>query len=60
MTIAAAESFFGLLKQERVNRRRYVTRAEARSDVFDYIERFYNRRKQREMEGARLQLTTLN
>ena len=57
---AAAESFFGLLKRERVNRRRYVTRAEARSDVFDYIERFYNRRKQSEMEGARLQLTTLN
>ena len=57
---AAAESFFGLLKRERVNRRRYVTRAEARSDVFDYIERFYNRRKQREMEGAKLQLNTLN
>ena len=42
---AVAESFFGLLKRERVNRRRYRTRAEARSDVFDYIERFYNRRR---------------
>ena len=30
---AAAESFFGLLKRERVNRRRYLTRAEARADV---------------------------
>ena len=40
-----AESFFGLLKRERVNRRRYRTRAEARSDIFDYIERFYNRRR---------------
>lgn len=40
---AVAESFFGLLKRERVNRRRYVTRAQARRDVFDYIERFYNR-----------------
>ena len=42
---AAAEGFFGLLKRERVNRRRYRSRAEARRDVFDYIERFYNRRR---------------
>jgi putative transposase len=27
---------------ERCNRRRYATRQEARADVFDYIERFYN------------------
>ena len=46
---AAAESFFGLLKRERVNRRRYVTRAEARADIFDYIERFYNQRKMRKL-----------
>ena len=46
---AAAESFFGLLKRERVNRRRYVNRAEARADVFDYIERFYNQRKKRKL-----------
>jgi len=39
---AAAESFSGLLKRERVNRRHYVTRSEARSDIFDYIEQFYN------------------
>lgn len=42
---AAMESWFGLLKRERVYRRRYRTRAEARADVFDYIERFYNRRR---------------
>jgi transposase InsO family protein len=42
---AAMESWFGLLKRERVNRRRYQTRREARRDVFDYIERFYNRRR---------------
>ena len=42
---AVAESFFGLLKRERVNRSRYWTRAEARADVFDYIERFYNRQR---------------
>jgi len=47
---AAAESFFGLLKRERVNRRRYATRADARADVFDYIERFYNQRKKRTLE----------
>ncbi|MGD9853314.1 MAG: IS3 family transposase, partial [Nitrospirales bacterium] len=39
---AVAESFFGLLKRERVHRRQYRTRAEARADVFDYIEGFYN------------------
>lgn len=42
---AVAESFFALLKRERVNRCRYRTRAEARSDIFDYIERFYNRQR---------------
>ncbi len=42
---AAVESWFGLLKRERVHRRHYRTRQEARQDVFDYIERFYNRRR---------------
>jgi putative transposase len=46
---AAAEGFFGMLKRERVNRRRYLTRAEARTDVFDYIERFYNPRIRRRL-----------
>ena len=40
---AVAESFFGLLKRERVNRVRYRTREEARADIFEYIEVFYNR-----------------
>lgn len=40
---AAMESFFASLKKERVYRRsRYRTRDEARADLFDYIERFYN------------------
>ena len=47
---AVAESFFGLLKRERVNRRQYRTRSEARADVFDYIERFQNPRKERKIE----------
>jgi transposase InsO family protein len=42
---AAVESFFGLLKRERVNRVRYRTRDQARADVFDYIEVFYNRKR---------------
>lgn len=47
---AACEGFFGMLKRERVNRRRYRTRAEARADIFDYIERFHNPRKRRLLE----------
>jgi putative transposase len=39
---AVAESFFQLLKRERIRRRIYSTREEARQDVFDYIEMFYN------------------
>ena len=42
---ACVESFFGLLKRERVNRVRYRTRDQARADVFDYIEVFYNRKR---------------
>jgi len=57
---AAAESFFGLLKRERVNRRIYATRAEARTDIFDYIERFYNQRKQRSLNNDNIHQTTLN
>ena len=39
---AVAESFFSALKKERIRRRIYPTRAAAASDVFDYIEMFYN------------------
>jgi putative transposase len=42
---AVAESFFGSLKRERVNRRNYKTVSEARADVFDYVEMFYNPRR---------------
>lgn len=54
---AAAESFFGLLKRERVYRRRYRTRSEARSDVFDYIECFHNPRRRRQLETRKVVLT---
>ena len=39
---AVAERFFQLLKRERIRRRVYATRDDARADVFNYIERFYN------------------
>ena len=42
---AVVESFFGLLKRERVNRVRYRNRDEARADIFEYIEVFYNRKR---------------
>ena len=39
---ACAESFFSLLKKECIRRRIYPTREIAKSDVFNYIELFYN------------------
>ena len=42
---AVAESFFGTLKKELVNRRRWATPIEVRAAVFDYIETYYNRRR---------------
>jgi putative transposase len=39
---AVVESFFQLLKRERIKRRTYLNREQARQDVFDYIEMFYN------------------
>jgi putative transposase len=48
---SAMESFFSSLKTERVSRRVYATRDEARADVFDYVERFYNRRRQHSTLG---------
>ncbi len=42
---AVVESFFALLKRERVRRRTYKTREEATADIFDYIECFYNRKR---------------
>ena len=42
---APMESFFGTLKKELVHHRKFRTRAEARRDIFDYIEVFYNRER---------------
>lgn len=40
---AAMESFWSTLKHELVYRRRFATREQARTAIFDYIEGFYNR-----------------
>jgi putative transposase len=42
---AVVESFFQLLKRERIRRRVYSDREQARRDVFNYIEMFYNPRR---------------
>lgn len=48
---AALESFFSSLKVERTNRQRYRSRDEARADIFDYIERFYNPKRRHSTLG---------
>ena len=48
---AAMESFFSSLKTERTARKVYRTRDEARADVFDYIERFYNPKRRHSTIG---------
>jgi len=48
---AAMESFFSSLKTERTERKTYRTRDEARADVFDYVERFYNPRRRHSTIG---------
>jgi putative transposase len=39
---AAMESFFSSLKTERIGQKVYRTRVQAKADVFDFIECFYN------------------
>ena len=42
---AVAESLFSTLKNELVHHSDFRTRDEARTAIFDYIERFYNRKR---------------
>jgi putative transposase len=42
---APMESFFHTLKVENVYHKKYETRREAKQDIFDYIEVFYNRQR---------------
>ena len=48
---AVAESFFQLLKRERIKHRIYPDRKTARADIFDYIEMFYNRQRKHGYNG---------
>ncbi|BEP96338.1 IS3-like element ISSod17 family transposase [Acidovorax sp. A79] len=48
---AVAESFFQLLKRERIRRQIYPTRDQARADVFNYIEMFYNPKRRHGTAG---------
>ena len=48
---AAMESFFSSLKTERIERKLYPTRNQAKADVFDYIERFYNPKRRHSTLG---------
>ena len=48
---AVVESFFSLLKRERIKPRTYWTSDDARSDVFDYFEVFYNLKRKHTNNG---------
>jgi len=49
---AVAESFFQLLKLERIRHQIYPTRQNARADVFHYIEMFYNSKRRHNTSGG--------
>jgi len=48
---SVAESFFATLKKELIYRRSWPEKAELRSEVFDYIEVFYNRQRRHKTLG---------
>jgi len=48
---AVAESFFHTLKVELIHDRNYKTRQEAKKDIFEYIEVFYNRQRRHSYLG---------
>ena len=48
---APVESFFGTLKRERVHHERYITREQARTSIFEFIEVFYNRQRRHSAVG---------
>ena len=51
------ERFFSSLKIERIRRKVYPTHDDARADVFDYIERFYNPRRRHSTIGYESPMT---
>jgi putative transposase len=49
---ALAESFSQLLKRERIRQKTYLSREDARQDVFNYIEMFYNPKRRHSVSGG--------
>ncbi len=50
---AVVEIFFQLLKRERIKKKIYPTRVAVRSDIFEYIEMFYNSKRRHDSIGQR-------
>lgn len=50
---ACVESFFGTLKRELIHHRQYRTREEAKQEIFEYLEVFYNRQRRHSTLGYR-------
>jgi transposase InsO family protein len=48
---ACVESFFGTLKRELIHPRQYRPREEARQEIFEYLEVFYNRQRRHSTLG---------
>jgi len=48
---AVAESFFATIKKELIHGRSWPTKAEPRTEVFEYIEIFFNRRRRHSTLG---------
>jgi putative transposase len=59
---AVAESFFATIKKELIHRRSWPTKAELRTEVFDYVEVFYNRQRRHrhlgQLSPAQFEATT--
>jgi putative transposase len=49
---AVAESFFATLKKELIHRHTWPTKASMRTELFDYIEAFYNRQRRHSTLGG--------
>jgi transposase InsO family protein len=48
---APMESFWGVLKNELIHHRKYTTRTEAKKEITEYIEIFYNRQRRQKRLG---------
>lgn len=57
---AACEGFFGVLKRERTNRMKYPTLDAAKSDLFNYIERFHNPRMRKRIAKRDMEFETIS